>query len=102
MVASSEGGMQQVNGIKRVSSFTPSPALCYTLPHKRCSVYSLVWLSSMTLHLNRLSRATKWLLRNSIRLLVLRCVQTINQSDAVAALALGFLSGLQTAKEDSR
>lgn len=49
----------------------------------------------MTLLLNRLKSAPKWLLVNSIQLLIVRC---LNQSDAVAALALGFLSGLQTAK----
>lgn len=66
-----------------------------TLPNQGCSGHCQVSLAAMTLLLNSLKSAPKWLLVNGIQLLIVR---RLNQSDAVAALALGFLSGLQTAK----
>jgi hypothetical protein len=41
----------------------------------------------------------KWLILSEVQQFIRR---RFNQNDIVAALALGFLSGLQTAKEGSR
>jgi hypothetical protein len=73
---------------------------CYnrTLLHKGCWVHQQ-WLASMFRPLNRLTKVSKWLLLRSIQQLVL---ERFNQSDVVAALVLGFIAGLQTAKDESR